>query len=162
MQHCAQCGRSTDEHDRHVRFRLPDPVFRLPEQDRTEGTWKSEPDPNAAVLMMAPATGGFVRALLPVRLTGGYTVTFGVWVGVRPDDFQRAFEAWWSPEYSQLRMDGRLANGLPGWPVFGSPVSIAVTDPEATPYCVGSSDQQLEAVLRREWDHDAVLSGLPG
>jgi hypothetical protein len=28
--------------------------------------------------------GAFLRALLPVQLTGGYTVTFGVWVGVHP------------------------------------------------------------------------------
>lgn len=29
------------------------------------------------------------------------------------------------------------------------PVTLAVTDPETTPFCVGSSDQALESVLDR-------------
>jgi hypothetical protein len=158
---CALCGRATESHDRHVRFRLPDPVLRAPEKDQGEGTWKSDDDPNAAVMMLVPHVGAFVRALLPVRLTGGYTVTFGVWVGVHPDDFNRAVANWWSPDYSQLRLEGRLANALPAWEVFGVPVTLAVTDPQATPYCVSSCDDELSAVLSHEWDHDVVLAGLP-
>jgi hypothetical protein len=161
MSTCTLCGRSADSHNRHVRFRLPDPVLRTPEKDEQEGTWKTDEDPNAAVMMMVPNVGPFVRALLPVRLTGGYTVTFGVWVGVHPDDLRQAFDTWWAPEYSQLRMDGRLANALPAWDVFGVSVSLAVTDPEATPYCVASSDEELQAVLTSEWDHEPVLAGLP-
>ena len=68
---------------------------------------------------------------------------------------------WWAPEYADLRLDGRLANALPAWEVFGVPVSLAVTDPETTPVCVGSSDQELESVLMSEWDHEPVLAGLP-
>lgn len=158
---CARCGRPIDTHDRHVRFRLPDPVLLLPDQDRREGTWKSDADPNSAVMMQVPDAGAFLRALLPVQLTGGYTVTFGVWIGVHPDDLRRAFESWWAPEYAHLAMEGRLANALPAWAVFGAPVTIAVTDPDVTPYCVGSSDRQLVSVLSDEWDHDLVLSGLP-
>lgn len=161
MSQCSTCGRPTDAHDRHVRFRLPDPVLRLPEQDGTKGTWTTDPDPNKAVMMLVPDAGAFVRALLPVHLTGGHTVTFGVWIGVYPDDLKRAFESWWAPEYPQLKMDGRLANALPGWEVFGVPVTIAVSDPEATPYCVSSSDQQLASVLTDHWDHDRILAGLP-
>ena len=158
---CALCGRSLDAHDRHVRFRLPDPVLRLPDQDRSEGTWKSEKDPNAAVMMQVPNVGAFLRALLPVQLTGGYTVTFGVWIGVHSDDLKRAFETWWLPEYTRLTMEGRLANALPAWDVLGVPVEIAVTDPQATPYCVSSSDQQLRSVLADQWEHELILSGLP-
>jgi hypothetical protein len=106
--------------------------------------------------------GGFVRALLPVQLTGGHTVTFGVWVGVHPDDLRRAFETWWTPEYFHLRLEGRLANALPAWEVLGVPVTLAVKDPEATPYCVGSSSQGLHSVLTNEWDHERILAGLPG
>ena len=58
-------------------------------------------------------------------------------------------------------MHGRLANALPAWDVFGAPVSLAVTDPETTPYCVASKDPELEAVLTNEWDHEPVLSNLP-
>jgi hypothetical protein len=69
---------------------LPDPVLQLPDRDAADGVWKSEPDPNRAVMMMVPNLGGFLRALLPVHLSGGDTVAFGVWVGVHPDDLKRA------------------------------------------------------------------------
>jgi hypothetical protein len=112
-------------------------------------------------MMMVPHLGAFVRALLPVRLTGGHTVTFGVWVGVHPDDLHRAFEVWWSPEYAGLRLEGRLANALPAWEVFAVPVSLAVLDVEVTPCCVSSADDELRSVLTKEWDHESVLAGLP-
>lgn len=70
MANCELCGRPTDAHDRQVRFRLPDPVLRASEQDRAQGTWKTHEDPDAAVMMMVPELGAFVRALLPVQLTG--------------------------------------------------------------------------------------------
>jgi hypothetical protein len=36
-------------------------------------------------MMQVPALGTFVRAMLPVQLTGGHTVTYGgVWVGIDP------------------------------------------------------------------------------
>jgi hypothetical protein len=162
MSTCELCGRSTDSHDRQVRFRLPDPVLRTPEKDELQGTWKTHEDPNAAVMMMVPDVGAFLRALLPVRLTAGHTVTFGVWVGVHPDDLKRAFDTWWAPEYAQLQIEGRLANALPVWDVFGVPVNLAVIDSDATPYCVASPDAELQTVLTKEWDHEPVLAGLPG
>jgi hypothetical protein len=136
-------------------------VLRIPEGDELPGTWRTDQDPNAAVMMMVPHVGAFVRALLAVRLTGGHAVTFGVWVGVHPDDLKRAFETWWAPEYAQLQLEGRLANALPAWDVFGVPVSLAVIDPNQTPACVASSDEGLHEVLTREWDHELILAGLP-
>jgi hypothetical protein len=112
-------------------------------------------------MMQVPELGAFVRALLPVRLTGGHIITFGVWVGVDPDDLRRAFDVWWKPEYRDLHLHGRLANALPAWEVFAVPVTLAVTDPEATPYCVSSEDAELDAVLCSEWDHELILAGLP-
>ena len=161
MSMCALCGRSMQGHDRQVRFRLPDPVLRAPDQDHAKGTWKTDEDPNAAVMMLVPEVGAFVRALLPVQLTGGHAVTFGVWVGVHPDDLRRAFDTWWTPEYVDLRLDGRLANALPTWEVLGVPVTLAVTDPDTTPFCIRSPDHVLESVLTTEWDHEPVLAGLP-
>lgn len=67
---CQLCGRPIDEHERHVRYRQPERVLQLPEQEQTDGVWMSGNDPDAEVMMMAPNLGGFVRALLPVRLTG--------------------------------------------------------------------------------------------
>lgn len=47
-------------------------------------------------MMQIPGVGPFVRAVLVVRLTGGYAVTDGVWV--HPGDLQRAFRLWQEPE----------------------------------------------------------------
>ncbi len=160
-QTCDLCGRRADDHDRHVRFSLPDPVLELPDLDDTDGVWTSDPDPHRAVMMQVPDLGGFVRALLPVRLTRGYTVTFGVWVGVHPDDLRRAFDLWWDEKYPTLTLSGRLANAVPGWGLLAAPVDLAVVDPAATPYCVASTNTELAKVLTEEWDHEPVLSQLP-
>jgi hypothetical protein len=161
MAACEICGRSTDAHDRHVRFQLPDPVLDTELQDQAPGTWQTADDANESVMMQVPNVGPFVRALLPVRLTGGFTVTYGVWVGIHPDDLQRAFKVWWEPEFSDLRLDGFLGNGIQPWGLLGLPVELAVLDAGQTPYCVGSSDGDLAAVLSREWPHDEVLGTLP-
>jgi len=63
------------------------------------GAWLGHADAGSSVMMQIPAVGSFVRALLPVELTGGYTVIFGVWVGGDPDEPQRAFAVWWEPAY---------------------------------------------------------------
>lgn len=161
MASCEICGRPTDAHDRHVRFRLPDPVLDTELQDHVPGTWQTAGDANESVMMQVPNVGPFVRALLPVRLTGGFTVTYGVWVGVHPDDLQRAFRVWWEPEYSDLRLNGFLGNAIQPWGLLGLPVELAVLNAEQTPYCVGSSNGDLAAVLSREWPHDEVLGTLP-
>jgi len=112
-------------------------------------------------MMQVPALGAFVRALLPVRLTGGHTVTFGVWVAVHPDDLQRAFVVWWEPEYEDLRLDGALANSVPPWGLLAALVSLAVRDPQQTPYCTSSPDEGLSRVMNQEWPHDDILAELP-
>ncbi|WP_211129038.1 hypothetical protein, partial [Sinomonas albida] len=61
-------------------------------------------------MMQVNGVGAFVRALLPVRLSGGYSVTSGVWVAIDPSELQSVFEVWWKPEYVQLRLNGYLAN----------------------------------------------------
>jgi len=112
-------------------------------------------------MIQIPPLGSFVRALLPVSLTGGYTVTYGVWVGIEPRELQRAFEVWWEPEYTDLRLDGFLANSIQPWGLLAVPVSLAVRDPEHTPYCSGSSDPQFLRVLNEQWPHEDVLAPLP-
>src|SRR6266446_5587937 len=89
-QRCGMCGRPVDAHNRQIRFRLPEPVLNSPGQERVPGAWLSHQSPEVSVMMQIPGVGPFVRALLAVRLTGGYAVTYGVWVGVRPGDLQRA------------------------------------------------------------------------
>ena len=112
-------------------------------------------------MMQIPGVGPFVRALLVVRLVGGYAVTYGVWVGVPPDDLQRAFRVWQETEYENLRLDGVLANSVPPWGLLAAPVTLAVRDPDHTPYCVSSSDAMLSRVLGQEWPHSDILDVLP-
>ena len=158
---CSQCGRPVDVHDRDVRFRLPEPVLRSNDQERTPGTWLSHEDPNRSVMMQVPNFGAFIRCLLPVRLTGGFTVTFGVWLSVHPDDLQRAFSSWWEPEYRDLVLDGRLANEIPVWGLFGVHAQARVQNENETPYVSYSRDSSLARVLSEQWSHDEILVALP-
>ncbi|WP_344363258.1 DUF2199 domain-containing protein [Arthrobacter humicola] len=157
---CEMCGRSTTDHDRDVRFRLPDPVLNTQEQHHAEGSWLSDPDPNLATLMQIQGISPFVRALLPIRLDGGHTLCYGVWIAIHPDDLQRAASVWNKPEYSELKLTGYLANKIEPWGLFAAPVNLAVLDPDHTPYCVSSPDHVLSDVLTKEWPH-SVLASLP-
>ena len=121
----------------------------------------SHDSPEQSVMMQVPNVGPFVRCLLPVHLTDGYTVTFGVWIGVHPDDLQRAFGVWWEPDYRDLVLEGRLANSLPGWGVLAAPLTAVVRDIDQAPYVSRSPDHLLEEVLSRDWPHEDVLAGLP-
>ena len=59
-------------------------------------------------MVAVPNLGSFVRALFPVRMTGGYCLTYGVWVGVEPPDMERVFAEWWAPTYPQTDFAGSL------------------------------------------------------
>jgi hypothetical protein len=157
---CEMCGRKTAEHNRDVRFRLPDPVLHSPEQHRAEDSWLSDPDPNKATLMQIPNISPFVRALLPVKLEGGHEFRFGVWIAIHPDDLQHACRVWNAPEYSELKLTGYLGNRIQPWDLYKVPVNLAVLNPDYTPYCVSSPNEELNNVLSKVWPHD-VLAALP-
>ncbi|MGI8449781.1 MAG: DUF2199 domain-containing protein [Streptosporangiaceae bacterium] len=158
---CEMCGRPVEAHDRHVRFRLPEPVLASQAQENAPGAWLSHDSAQTSVMMQVPSVGAFVRALLPVSLTGGHTLTYGVWVAIDPRELQRAFAVWWEPAYKDLRLDGALANSIQPWGLLASPVSLAVRDPEQTPYCSASPDPELSRVLNDQWPHGAILDSLP-
>jgi hypothetical protein len=155
---CARCGRQTSDHDRDVRFRLPDPVLDGPEQHHIEGSWLSDQGPNVATLMQIPDISPFVRALLPVRLEEGHELRFGVWIVIHPNDIQRACAVWNSPEYTELKLTGYLANRLEPWGLLAAPVNLAVLNQDHTPYCVSSPDEVLNYVLTKEWPHSVLTS----
>lgn len=157
---CALCGHPVDLHDRDVRFGKPDPVLdagHIPAAD----VWMSGADANDSVMMQVNDIGSFVRALLPVQLTAGHTITYGVWVGIDPAELRRVFDTWWSADYPDLVIEGRLANRIEPWDVFAAPVRLAVRDPDTLPYCLSSVHDELQSVLTKEWDHEVVLPRLP-
>ena len=108
--------------------------------------------------------GAFVRVLLPIRLTGGYSITVGTWLAIQPDRLRHVYEVWWEPEYSKLHLDGFLANAVPPWAgdVFGAPASAVVRDPDQVPYLTASKHHLLSSILSQEWPHDAILAAFDG
>lgn len=157
MSFCPTCGRSLSDHDRHFRFELPVPVLDSPDGIGAPGTWLSHGDANSSVMMQVPGVGPFVRALLPVKLTEGHTVTFGVWVCISPADIQRTFAVWHNDDYIDLEIEGVLANDIPPWKLVGLHVQLRVLDKDQTPHCVASSDPLLESVLSSTWAHHEIL-----
>lgn len=117
-------------------------------------------DPDSSVMMQVNGVGAFVRALLPVRLTGGYAIAYGVWIGIDPNKLQHVLDTWWSPAYRDLVLDGRLANRIEPWDLLGAPVRLGVLDEDSTPFCVDSHDDRLRGVMSDEWDHELVLTAL--
>jgi hypothetical protein len=107
--------------------------------------------------MYVPGAGAFVRALLPIRLTDGHSLTYGVWLAVETDRLKSIDKAWTAPSYPELRISGQLANAIPPWGMLGAPVEAVVRNVEHIPYCDQSSDPLLHSVLHDEWPHDLVL-----
>ena len=153
---CPSCGRALDEHDRHIRFGVPEPVLSVPEAERAARTWGND------VMMRVEGVGGFVRILIPVKLSGGYTVTYGAWLSVDSDDLRRAWEVWTDPSYAELSLSGILANMLPGWEseTYTKPVNAAVLNVEHVPYAIDSTDEFMRRVLQNEWPHEVVLDAI--
>jgi hypothetical protein len=153
---CSLCGRPLDVHDRDVRFALPDPIFELPEE-RRELSWSGE------AMVAARGIGQFVRVLVPVRLTGGYSIRFGAWLSVSQDDARHAWEIWDAPAYKDLQISGYLANALPPWGkgVLGASATGRVRADDELPYLVASTNELLARILAREWPHEDVLAALP-
>jgi hypothetical protein len=124
--------------------------------ERAGKTWGND------VLLQVQGVGAFVRVLLPIHLTGGYTITVGTWLGVHPDDLRRAWEVWWEPEYAALRFEGYLANAVPPWgeDVLARPATAGVRDENQAPYISSSEDRLLSSVLQDEWPHEPILVAL--
>jgi hypothetical protein len=159
---CAMCGRPTDSHTRNIRFTLPDPVAVTELRDQAPGTWMSHLDATTSVMMQVDGIGAFVRALLPVQLEDGGSVTFGVWLAVHPHALQQISQVWDTAEYMSLVIEASLANSVPPWGLLAAPVRAVVRDRRHTPYCDSSPDETLSRVLSEAWPHETVLAAIEG
>jgi len=137
---------------------LPDPVLRIPEPDRTARTWGGGP------MMQVQGVGAFVRVLLPIRLTGGYSLTLGTWLAIHPDPLKEVWEVWNDPSYVDLSLEGFLANAIAPWnqQLLAAPAIAQVRDPDQIPYVTQSSNELLEKVLMNEWPHEQILGAYAG
>ncbi|MEV0383416.1 DUF2199 domain-containing protein [Nonomuraea sp. NPDC050643] len=149
-----ECGSPLDHLDRQIRFHLPDPVLDLAPADLESRRWGND------VMMAVKELGAFVRCLLPVKLSHGYSATFALWLAVQPADLQAAYEVWTAPEYIDLELSGYLANGIEPWgtELLAAPARAVVRDPENLPYVVESSHELLSRVIAHEWPHDEILN----
>lgn len=140
-----------------MRFTLPDPVLALPERGKTAGSWMDHVNARDADMMQVPNVGAFVRGLLPVHLTEGQQITYGVWLAIHPAQLPELFDVWQKPEYADAQVDGWLANAIQPWGLLGAPVHAVVRDSRHTPYCESSTDPTLRAVLHEIWPLEQVL-----
>lgn len=139
----------------HARIDLPDALWQLP-PERREALWQRDG------LCRLDGVGCYVGCLLPVRLTGGTTLTFGVWLAVAEADLQRAQRVWGTADYPAFQATGELANAVKPWgtEVLGAPARVEVRDPGRLPYLAATEHPVLSRVLAEVWDRDAVLSAL--
>jgi hypothetical protein len=151
---CASCGRPLLDHGvRDVRFELPDVLMKPPKAWRPliAGTES---------LLEVRGVAGFVRVLLPVRLSGGASLRIGTWLRVKPDTFRHVREVFDEPAYTTLRIEGELGNAM--WPwgpdLLGAPAVARVLDQGQIPWVAESSHALLRSVLNDEWPHEEVFA----
>jgi hypothetical protein len=154
---CSFCGQPVDDRDIDFRFRLPDPLFAIPEAERRQRVQDS------GDMVGARGVGVFVRVLLPVMLTGGYRITYGTWLALmNQDDFNRVRSLWHAPQYPSLVLDGVLGNAIEPW---GRPLMtharVAVRDTKQVPYVEAIHDENMSNVLTNTWSRSWVLSAIP-
>ena len=156
---CAYCGAQLDAHQRSVRYQLPDVLFALPDADK-EALWLA---PSVAADLAAYGTRGFVRVLIPIHLDDDDSVTFGAWLELTYDDFERVLRTWTTDRYGGLEIEGRLANALPPWgsQLLGRHCRAAVLVESQIPYVVSSSDPVLLGILKGRHGATEVRSALP-
>lgn len=102
-----------------------------------------------------PGIGSFIRSLLRVHLTGGFAVTFGIWLQVSPQELRRANDLLVGDDqtYATFRVQGHVANSIPLWgvQVLGKEVVAQVRDASELPLIVQSSDPLVSRVINEEW-----------
>lgn len=54
-------------------------------------------------------------ALLPVKLTKGHMVGFGVWLAIHPKDLMVTLNIWWDPAREHLHLGAWLADVISPW-----------------------------------------------
>lgn len=149
---CSCCGAPLDAVDLDIRSELPDAIRALPAEERAKAWGNSD-------FQRIPGVGGFLRCLMPVRLTGGGSVTYSVWLKLDDDQLRHANAVWREPAYADLKLHGEVANVIQPWPaLLGEPARAEVRDQGTLPYLVAEEGTLLARVLGEEWDRDDVLS----
>lgn len=154
---CADCGQMVEGRDLDFRFKLPDALFAIPEEERGQRVH------DGGDMVGAPGLGVFVRVLLPVALTEEYSIRYGTWLQLTSEeDFNRVRELWDAPEYPSLALDGILANAIEPWgPPLMTKVHVGVRADHEVPYVEAIYDEEMAKVLTETWSRSWVLSAIP-
>jgi hypothetical protein len=130
---CSVCGEAHEGELRDIRMTLPEPVYRLGDEERERQSWVGE---DSALLRDADRERHFVRGLLqlPIGDADEY-FGYGVWVEVAPDDFETLGRLWHDPEgWRHEPFAGRLANEVaPYRDTVGLPVQLRLRDVDLLP-----------------------------
>lgn len=149
---CSCCGAPLDGVDLDIRSALPDAILALSPERRASAWGNSD-------FQRVEGVGGFLRCLMPVRLTGGGSVTYSVWLRLDDEQLRHANAIWTKPEYTGLRLRGEVANAIKPWPgLLGEVAGAEVRDAGTLPYLVADEHSLLSRVLTDVWDRDDVLS----
>ncbi len=149
---CACCGIAPDPHGRpfSITFAVPDVVFEI--QEELLDTWGEDP------FLAIKNVGFFLRVLLPVKLSDGFSVAFGTWLEIHSDDFRNAWQTWNFPEYSDLVVEGYVANAIEPWKKLPHElVRAVVRDPAQVPYLASSENPLITRIIGETWPHADVL-----
>ena len=153
---CTECDRALADHNTDLQFGAPDAVLAAQDQLVPDQAWMSGNGIGDSDLLVIPPVGAFVRTLLPVRVSGGATLTYGVWIDVDRTQFEHAKSIWLSADYASLTLTGTLANKLPFQHATYAGVVASVTDPQRRPIITSSSDDWTTELLSAVLPHEFV------
>lgn len=151
-QPCSCCGIAPDPNGRplSVTFEQPDVVFDI--EPELLDTWGGDP------FLAIKSVGFFVRVILPVRLTDGYSVDFGTWLEVYNEDFRQAWQTWNFPEYKDLVLEGYIANKIEPWGKLPHAlVKATVRDMQQVPFVASCDNPEIAKIIGDRWPHADVL-----
>jgi hypothetical protein len=149
---CACCGIAPNADGRplSVTFEQPDVVSQI--EPVLLETWGGDP------FLAIKDVGFFVRVILPVKLSDGYSVDFGTWLEIFSEDFRTAWRTWNFPEYRDLVFEGYIANDIAPWGRLPHAlVRATVRDMAQVPVLTSCEDETIGRILADEWPHADVL-----
>jgi hypothetical protein len=130
---CTVCGEMHAGETRDIRMTLPEPIFRLDEEERSRLAYVED---DFAVLNHPDGDRHFVRALLELPVAGeddyfGY----GAWIEVSEEDVAELGELWHDEAGAHTEpFAGRLANELSPYAFTeGLPLRIRLRDVQRLP-----------------------------
>jgi hypothetical protein len=115
-------------------------------------------------IIAVPEIGSFAPVLLPITMVSGYRLTLGTWLGFDGlQMYQRAVALWNAPGYSQMVLEGRLANEVMPWnALMGLRVRATAKQDDKIPYVTEVLSNNAQALVDADWDCEWGHGGVPG